>query len=259
MRYDEEYFVVDVKGCRHFVPLKNKQSIRPVKSRPTKTQRRILDVHGMALERAYELPAGGLLSLQRSKIMFVTNDKAGLCEEIRSVSIGHDQWEDLFPISEYYGENMQIGRGRNPHKLERTIGLVSHLDIAARVALADKTQQVIICDDPCKVRKSLTSLERLQDEEKPPKVLVLMNPRHESEIECLTSNGFRIWAWAPSDFKRHQKPYFFPADECESFNTHGHIVRCLQVLRDERVDIEYPLTLIPWRLGHDDRLSSTTD
>lgn len=181
--------------------------IQPYSSTEDVTRARRTKVYGKNLERMLDLPIGGIKAFQKSKMLVVAPDKSKLIEAIRGVKIGGDPLEAIFPIADYKSTEdwHYVGSfGLNNLKQEPIISLVATCDMAVDIALTDPSYKLLLIDGSVKLRSHYGSIERLNADVHPRKILALLNPVDEEEIQTLKSMGVHSFVWKRQDFKNVQ-------------------------------------------------------
>lgn len=215
--------------CTHYVPVHYCWKIQPYVSKATVTRKHRPKVFGEALEKLIGLPPGGLLRFQRTKALIVTPDKSILREQIKSVSLGDDPFEAIFPITEYSDVESCRNIGKNSLGRVPVLGLVSNTDIAVDIALRDPAIRLFIIDGKSKIRSHYGSIEMLNADTKPRKTVCLLKSTDEEEIDTLARIGLDVWLWRRRDFSAQAEPLSSPDDKFhnDSISLHNKVLNCL--------------------------------
>jgi len=191
-------------GMVEKIPTGREWRIQPYSSTESVSRRRTT-VYGKVLEQILDLPAGGLKTFQKSKMLVVAPDKAGLIESLRNVKIANDPLEAVFPVANYKSVddwNYVGSFGLNNLKQEPVIGLVANFDMAVDIALRDSSYTLLIVDGAAKLRAHYGDIERLNSEEIPRKVISVLRSTDEDELKTLQAMNIQSWVWKRSDFTR---------------------------------------------------------
>lgn len=236
-----QYYRIEVKGCEYLIPDGRKWRIKPFSSGSTKGRRRQgVAIAGEDLEQLFGQPPGEILSIQKSKLLFVTGDKTILKSFSRSLKLGGDEFEALFPMADYTAVDRIYPVGRNPLGREPLLGFASAPDVAADVASQDKKQRLIVMEGKSKVTSS-GSIERLRNLEHKPSLLFLLGPNDDAELKNLADAGVDCWVWSPSDFKRMpQDAASEPATDDHPFSIHQRLVSRLSKRSEMQKILELP-------------------
>ncbi len=194
----------DVKSdspVTHGIPLRFQWTIQPYSQAVTIKNKRQAEISGERLEKILNLPPGGLLAFQKSKMLFVTKNKTQLKEEISDTYLGGDPLTAVFPVADYISGREFVPIGSNPLRREPTGGLVSNLDQAVDIALENDSIKLIIVDGAAKLRSHFGSLEKLRNDSDSCRVICLLNAEDEDQITTLKNLGAQAWIWKRSDFK----------------------------------------------------------
>jgi len=197
-------------------------------------------VYGKALEDLLELPTGGLKTFQKSKIIVVPNDKRLFIDQLRSTKVGGDSLETIFPIAEYttVSDWHYIGQfGANNIKQQPALGIVSNADVAVDIALKDPDVKVLLLSGSSKIRRNFGSIERLNYDESPRKIISLLEPTEEEELKTLHSLGIESWIWKRDDFKEVDPE---EVDQDSPFYLHDTIYRKLAYSEVETIEVDLP-------------------
>ncbi len=204
---NRQYYVVQTDNLKTPMTIKIPEGrewrIQPYSDVDAETQKRKSKVYGKQLEKILDLPTGGLKAFQKSKILVVPEDKRYFIEQIRNTKIGGDLLESVFPVAEFHSATdwKYVGHfGANNLQQQPSIGIVANADAAIDIALADKSVCLIIIGGARKLRRNYGSIERLNYDETPRKLITLLNPTDEEEITNLSSIGIPSWIWKRSDF-----------------------------------------------------------
>ena len=198
------YRVRQPNGITTKIPPGREWRIQPYSSAESLSPRRKTTVYGKSLEHMLELPVGGLKAFQKSKMLVVAPDKNRLITAIRDVKVGGDPLEAVFPIADYLSPDdwHYVGSfGLNNLKQEPLIGLVANCDAAVDIAMKDPNYKLLLIDGASKLRAHYGSIELLNADETPRKVLCLLRPTDEDEMITLNSMGIESYVWKRDDFK----------------------------------------------------------
>ncbi|HTE57188.1 MAG TPA: DrmE family protein [Verrucomicrobiae bacterium] len=217
--------------------------IQPYTSTDNASRTRRTKVYGKKIEHMLELPSGGLKTFQKSKMLVVAPDKSGLIDAIRGVKIGDDPLEAIFPIADYTSTEdwHYVGSfGLNNLKQEPIIGLVANCDMAVDIAMKDPSYKLLVVDSASKLRAHYGSIERLNSDTNPRKVLCLLRSADEDELKTLHSMGIESYVWKRGDFKGIDTASYLQENPNEPFDKHSQIVSYLAGEEPEFREISLP-------------------
>lgn len=201
-RDDGEYYRIEVKGCEYLIPESRKWRIKPFTSASIKGRRRQgVAIAGEELEALFGQQPGEILSVQKSKLLFVTAEKSSLKSSSRSLKLGNDEFEALFPMADFTAADRSYPIGRNPLGREPLVGFVSAPDVAADIATQDRHQRLLVIEGKSKLASS-GSIERIRNLASKPSLLFLLGPDDDEELKHLADSGVDTWVWTPSDFRK---------------------------------------------------------
>lgn len=210
-------------------PDRGKWRIQPYTAAATLAgKKRVSSILGEKLEELAGLPPGGFMAFQQSKALLVTPEKARIKEALRGVAVGGDPIEAVFPMTDYTDADNRNHIGRNALQREPVLGLVSHTDVAVDIALRDPAIKLLIIDGAAKIRSQYGSIERLNGDSVPRKIICLLKSVDEEEVDTLTSLDIDTWIWKRDDFRSARNE--LPAVKTSSgqpFDLHGQIMRNL--------------------------------
>jgi hypothetical protein len=217
--------------------------IQPYTSTENLSRTRRTKLYGKKIEHMLELPIGGLKTFQKSKMIVVAPDKSSLLNAIRGVKIGGDPLEAIFPIADYTSTDdwHYVGsHGLNNLKQEPIIGLVANCDMAVDIAMKDPSYKLLVVDSASKLRAHYGSIERLNADVNPRKVLCLLRPTDEDEVKTLHSMGIESYVWKRQDFKDIEIAPSSSESPNESFDKHNQIVTYLSGEEPEFREVNLP-------------------
>lgn len=218
--------------------------IQPYSSSEALSARRKATVYGKAIEDMLELPVGGLKAFQKSKMIVVAPDKSRLITAIRGVKVAGDPLEAVFPVADYTSIDdwHYVGSfGLNNLKQEPLISLVASCDVAVDLALKDPNYKLLLVDGASKLRAHYGSLERLNSDDCPRKVLCLLRPVDEEEISTLHSMGTESYIWKRNDFKNGEHELIVSPNG--PFKQHGQILDNLSGDEPTFVEVSLPSSI----------------
>lgn len=157
---------------------------------------------GSAIEELLAIESGELMSNQKTRALLVTGNKGLLADELGKITLGNDPLTDVFTVADYSNINSYKILGHNQLGRRPLLGLVSHVDQAADIALADPSVRLIIVDGASKVRGGISSIEILRDDVTTRKVVCLLNSWNSDELNMLIERGMDSWVWSQKDFKK---------------------------------------------------------
>jgi hypothetical protein len=217
--------------------------IQPYTSTENVNRIRRTKIYGKKIEEMLELPSGGLKTFQKSKMLVVAPDKSGLINAMRDVKIGDDPLEAIFPIADYTSieDWHYVGSfGLNNLKQEPIIGLVANCDMAVDIAMKDPSYKLLVVDSASKLRAHYGSIERLNADVNPRKVLCLLRPTDEEEVKTLYSMGIESYVWKRQDFKDIKISDNSSESPNEAFDKHSQIVNYLSGAEPEFREVSLP-------------------
>jgi hypothetical protein len=242
--YGKQYYVVnraDSSGLTEKIPPGREWRIQPYSSANEVASKRRGTVYGKLLEKILELPTGGLKAFQQSKILVVPDDKHGFIEQIRATSLGGDLLESIFPVAEYStaADWHYIGHfGANNLKQQPSLGIVANADVAVDIALNDPDVRLLVISGAGKLRRNYGSIERLNYDETPRKILCLLSPTDEEEVLTLETLGIESWIWKRDDFQ-DTKPIADSSDD-SPFAYHEELFDLLAGSSAKIVEVDLP-------------------
>jgi proteasome lid subunit RPN8/RPN11 len=243
---NRQYYVVETDNLKTPMTIKIPEGrewrIQPYSDAGADTQKRKGTVYGKQLEKILDLPAGGLKAFQKSKILVVPDDKRYFIEQIRNTKVGGDLLESVFPVAEYHTATdwRYIGHfGANNLQQQPSLGIVANADIAIDIALADDSVCLIIIGSAKKLKRNYGSIERLNYDETPRKLIALVSPTDEEEIQNLSSLGIPSWVWKRSDFVETSVTND-SADNDNPYAPHYSILEKLSGSSTEFVEVSLP-------------------
>lgn len=217
--------------------------IQPYNSSENVSRTRRTKVYGKKIEHMLELPIGGLKTFQKSKMIVVAPDKNSLINAMRGVKIGGDPLEAIFPIADYTSTEdwHYVGSfGLNNLKQEPIITLVANCDMAVDIAMKDPSYKLLVVDGASKIRAHYGSIERLNADINPRKVLCLLRPTDEDEVKTLQSMGIESYVWKRQDFKDIKIDPNSSKITNEAFHKHSQIVSYLSGDEPEFREVRLP-------------------
>ncbi len=217
--------------------------IQPYTSTENVSRTRRTKVYGKKIEQMLGLPIGGLKTFQKSKMIVVAPDKSSLINVMRGVKIGGDPLEAIFPIADYTSTEdwHYVGSfGLNNLKQEPIIGLVANCDMAVDIAMKDPSYKLLVVDSASKLRAHYGSIERLNADVNPRKVLCLLRPADEDEIKTLHTMGIESYVWKRQDFKDIEITPSSSESPNGAFDKHSQIVSYLSGSEPEFREVNLP-------------------
>jgi DNA-binding NarL/FixJ family response regulator len=208
-------------------PNRSKWRIQPYMSSDLSGRKRSTLVFGKVLEGLIGLPPGGLMAFQHSKALLVTPEKARITEAIRGVTLGGDPIETIFPIADYIDVDNRHYIGGNALQREPILGLVSNIDTAVDIALADPAVKLVIVDGASKVRTGYGSISRLNSDVLPRKIICLLKPIDEEEVNTLVAMNIDAWIWKRNDFRALMGERYVQNSGTQPFEIHNSIIKNL--------------------------------
>jgi len=243
--YGKQYYRVrraDLSnGMVEKIPPGREWRIQPYSSTDVVASKRRGTVYGESLEKILELPAGGLKAFQQSKILVVPEDKSNFIEQIRATTVGGDLLESIFPVAEYNSATdwRYIGYfGANNLKQQPSLGIVANADVAADIALNDPDARLLVISGAGKLRRNYGSIERLNYDETPRKILCLLSPVDEEELKTLGALGIQSWVWKRDDFEETDLTH--NSDIGSPFTYHEELLNLLAGSSTEIVEVSLP-------------------
>jgi hypothetical protein len=243
---NRQYYVVETNNLKTTMTIKIPEGrewrIQPYSDSGVETQKRRGTVYGKQLEEILDLPAGGLKAFQQSKILVVPDDKSLFTEQIRNTKIGGDLLESVFPVAEYHSPTdwRYIGHfGANNLHQQPSLGIVANADAAIDIALADESVCLIVICGARKLRRNYGSIERLNYDETPRKLITLLNPMDEEEITNLSAIGIPSWIWKRSDFIGTSITDE-QTDTASPYSSHYQVLGKLSGSSTEFIEVELP-------------------
>lgn len=235
----ELYCVKAEDGVTYKNPLdRSKWLIQPYMAADISGKKRSALVFGRVLEELIELPPGGLMAFQHSKALLVTPEKARVIEAIRGVTLGDDPIETIFPIADYTDASNRRPIGSNALQREPILGLVSNIDTAVDIALADPAVKLLIIDGASKVRTGYGSISRLNSDVQPRKIICLLKTVDEEEINTLAAMDIDAWIWKRDDFKILEEHRRAQDNATQPFEIHDNILENLAGPEPRTVRVE---------------------
>lgn len=219
-------------------PDRSKWRIQPYMSAELSGRKRSTLVFGKVLEELIGLPPGGLMAFQHSKALLVTPEKARITEAIRGVTLGDDPIETIFPIADYADAENRRHIGGNALQREPILGLVSNIDTAVDIALADPAVKLVIIDGASKVRTGYGSISRLNSDVQPRKIICLLKSVDEEEIKTLAAMDIDAWIWKRDDFKITGENQSVQNGGSQPFEIHDHIIKNLAGSDPQTIRVE---------------------
>lgn len=197
------YRVWDISEKGHvLIPEERKWRIQPYNTEISAKRKLTTEVRGKVLEELAGVEAGGLFAYQNTKGLLVTSNKGKLKDDIQEISLGGDPIESIFPIADYSDVENYKPLLTDSLRRDFVLGLVSYADTAVDIALRDPKYRLLIIEGAAKVRSAYGSIERLNADNNPRKIICVLNSSDEEEISTLSRMGFRCWVWKRDDFKR---------------------------------------------------------
>ena len=217
-------------------PGRSKWRIQPYMAANLAGRKRSTVVFGEVLEDLIGLPPGGLMAFQRSKALLVTSEKGKIIEAVRGVTLGDDPIETIFPIADYADASNRHHIGKNALLREPILGLVSNTDIAVDIALSDPAVKLVIIDGASKIRTQYGSIERLNADSSPRKIICLLKSVDEEEVTTLAAMNIDSWIWKRTDFKLADENNH-PSTGPQPFELHDRIMSNLSGTAPQTIDV----------------------
>lgn len=243
---NRRYYVVETDNLKTPMTIKIPEGrewrIQPYNDVEAVTQKRTSTIYGSQLEKILDLPAGGLKAFQKSKILVIPEDKHSFIEQIRTTKIGSDLLESVFPVAEYLSSSewRYIGHfGANNLHQQPSLGIVSSTDVAVDIALKDESVSLIIIGGARKLRRNYGSIERLNYDETPRKLIALLSPTDEEEIINLSAMGIQSWIWKRNDFV-DDSVVDQPINSNDPYSAHYQILQKLTRSSTEFIEVSLP-------------------
>jgi len=193
------YKIKESDGHR-WIPESRKWRIQPYFSLETAKRKTRSEIYGKDLELAMKLETGGLLAFQNLKGILVTDNKSRFKEEIKKYSMGNDLIAQVFPIADFTDTDNYKPFINDAIRRDIVLAVVSHTDLAADLALKDEAYKFIIIDGATKIKNSYGSMELLNNDEHPRKIICLLNTSDEEEIKTLHNMKIDQFIWKDFDF-----------------------------------------------------------
>lgn len=235
---------IEVKGYRHGIPENRKRRIKPFRSSSDKGRgRKSIAIAGKAVEELFGLSPGEMISMQESKLLCVTGDKSVTKSFMRSLRLGGDDFEALFPMADYISQDRHYPIGRNPLGREPLLGFVSAADVAADIVQDDPKQKLVIIEGRSKVQTAFGSIDRMASSANRPSLVFLLGPNDDAEIKTLVDMGMDSWVWSASDFKRDIETSEEEQESIEGdhpFGIHRNLITRLSKREDVVKNIDLP-------------------
>lgn len=183
----------------HKIPIGMQWKIQPYRVAMTSKKKRSAVVLGKKLEELMELPPGGLLAFQKSKALIVSSEKSRIIDSLKDLNLDGDRMDNIFPMENWTSDEQAQTIGQNYLRRSPILGFVSNTDVAVDIALKDPDIRLIIIDGASKI-KNYGSIELLNADKYPRKIICLLKSTDTEELKTLSQMGFDCWVWRRSDF-----------------------------------------------------------
>lgn len=227
-------------------PTRSKWRIQPYSTISSSHRKLSTTIFGKALEDLAGLPPGGLMAVQRSKALLVMPGIDRIVKAIRGVTLGGDSIEAIFPMARYSDIQKLHSIGNNPLQRAALLGIVANVDLAVDIALKDPSIKLVIIEGASKIRSQYGSIERLNNDSEPRKIICLLKSNDEEEIKTLSSINIDTWIWKRQDFQNiEQQEDNNTLDKDNIFHLHNRVLNCLSgpeaktLIVDSQLDFEY--------------------
>lgn len=231
-REGEKYFRISReigRGNRIYelIPPNRRWRVKPYVGDDTGRRQQATKMLGEQIEELLAIDPGELMTYERSRALLVTGDKASVKEQLGAISLGDDSLLDVFPVGDYSDETSYRMLGSDRLGRRPSLGLVSHADLAANIALGDPSVKLIIIDGAAKVRGGIGSIDLLNNDATPRKIICLLNSWNDEELNMLSDRGIDSWVWSQKDFKKLDLTSLSDKQKRIEFRRHEHVMKRL--------------------------------
>lgn len=236
------YYVLETgKGknkCTYKIPKDQRERIQPF-SATGRRQGRRMRIGGEAVEKAFRLPKGGILGIQKSKLAVVGNDKSDLIEFLRSLEISGTPFEELFPMANYTSADAFYSVGRNPLDRDPVLAFVSNPSVAADLAV-DGGCRTVLMEGGAKLKRASGDISYMRSKHAQTTVIGLLAPNDRHEIDGLHAMGFRCWLWSREDFGLFDERPAIQEEDEHPFALHDNLLVSLADATQKQITVPLP-------------------
>ena len=216
------------------IPPSRRWRVKPYVGDKTGRAQQSTKMLGSLIEELLAIDPGELMTNQKTRALLVTGDKASVKDELSSITLGKDPLIDVFPVADYSDTTNYKILGHDRLGRRPSLGLVSHVDLATDIALSDPSVRLIIIDGAAKVRGGISSIDLLNTDGTPRKIVCLLNSWNDEELGMLRERGIDSWVWSQKDFKKLDLSTLGNSQRDSSFQRHAFVLKRL-ALSDTRL------------------------